>query len=140
MAEYLAKAIVSDGEGATKLIEVEVQHAQSDNDAVKVAKAVINSLLVKTAIFGQDPNWGRILAAVGYSGACLNVQKVDLYLKEKIVSDGQPLPFSRERVRDYLKNSKEIKIIIDLKIGKGQARAWGCDLTYEYVKINTKYS
>ncbi|MDD3539514.1 MAG: bifunctional glutamate N-acetyltransferase/amino-acid acetyltransferase ArgJ [Atribacterota bacterium] len=140
VAEYLAKAIVSDGEGATKLIEVEVQHARSDDDAVKAAKAVINSLLVKTAIFGQDPNWGRILAAVGYSGAWIEVQKVDLYLKEKIVSNGQPLAFSRERVRDYLKNSKEIKIIIDLKIGQGQARAWGCDLSYEYININTKYS
>jgi glutamate N-acetyltransferase/amino-acid N-acetyltransferase len=140
IAEYLAKEIVRDGEGATKLVEVEVQHALSRSDAEKAAKAVINSLLVKTAIFGHDPNWGRILAAVGYSGAEIEMQKVDLYLKEKIVSDGQPLLFSKEIVRKYLEESPEIKIVIDLKIGEGKATAWGCDLTYGYIDINTKYN
>lgn len=95
VAEYLAKYIAKDGEGATKMIEVEVKNALSFAEAKKVAKAVINSPLVKTAIFGKDPNWGRILAAVGYSGAEVVPGKVDLYLKEKIVENGQPLTFSR---------------------------------------------
>ncbi len=140
VAEYLAKCIVKDGEGATKMIEVEVQNAVSFREAKKVAKAVINSPLVKTAVFGKDPNWGRILAAVGYSGVEMITDKVDLYLKEKIVEDGQPLKFSKQALHKYLKLSNEIKILIDLKMGKESATAWGCDLTYDYVKINTKYS
>ncbi len=140
VAEYLAKCIVKDGEGATKMIEVEVQNAVSFGEAKKVAKAVINSPLVKTAVFGKDPNWGRILAAVGYSGAEVMPDKVDLYLKEKIVEDGQPLKFSKQALHKYLKLSNEIKILIDLKMGKERATAWGCDLTYDYVKINTKYN
>lgn len=140
VAEYLARCIAKDGEGATKMIEVEVQNAVSFEEAKKVAKAVINSPLVKTAVFGKDPNWGRILAAVGYSGAEVLPDKVDLYLKEKIVEDGQPLKFSRQEVRKYLESSDEVKIIIDLKMGEVNATAWGCDLTYDYVKINTKYN
>ena len=138
--EYLAKCIAKDGEGATKMIEVEVKNALSFTEAKKVAKAVINSPLVKTAIFGNDPNWGRILAAVGYSGAEVVADKVDLYLKEKIVENGQPLKFSRQNIHEYLDSSNEIKIVIDLKMGEENATAWGCDLTYDYVKINTKYS
>jgi len=138
--EYLAKCIAKDGEGATKMIEVEVKNALSFVEAKKVAKAVINSPLVKTAIFGNDPNWGRILAAVGYSGAEVVADKVDLYLKEKIVENGQPLKFSRQNIHEYLGSSKEIKIVIDLKMGEENATAWGCDLTYDYVKINTKYN
>jgi glutamate N-acetyltransferase/amino-acid N-acetyltransferase len=140
VAEYLAKCIAKDGEGATKMIEVEVQSAISFGEAKKVAKAVINSPLVKTAIFGKDPNWGRILAAVGYSGAEVVPNKVDLYLKEKIVEDGQPLKFSRQKLHEYLESFDEIKITIDLKMGEVNATAWGCDLTYDYVKINTKYN
>jgi glutamate N-acetyltransferase/amino-acid N-acetyltransferase len=140
VAEYLAKCIAKDGEGATKMIEVKVQNAVSFGEAKKVAKAVINSPLVKTAVFGKDPNWGRILAAVGYSGAEVMPDKVDLYLKEKIVEDGQPLKFSKQKIHEYLESSDEIKIIIDLKMGEVNATAWGCDLTYDYVKINTKYN
>ncbi|MBA3063774.1 MAG: bifunctional glutamate N-acetyltransferase/amino-acid acetyltransferase ArgJ [Atribacteria sp.] len=140
VAEYLAKCIAKDGEGATKMIEVEVQNAVSFGEARKVAKAVINSPLVKTAVFGEDPNWGRILAAVGYSGAEVVPDKVDLYLKEKIVENGQPLTFSRQKLHEYLESSDEVKIIIDLKMGEVNATAWGCDLTYDYVKINTKYN
>ena len=140
LAKYLAKCIAKDGEGATKMIEVEVQNAVSFGNARKVAKAVINSPLVKTAVFGKDPNWGRILAAVGYSGAEFMPDKVDLYLKEKIVENGQPLKFSRQKLHEYLESSDEIKIIIDLKMGEVNATAWGCDLTYDYVKINTKYN
>ena len=140
VVEYLAKCIAKDGEGATKMIEVEVKNALSFVEAKKVAKAVINSPLVKTAIFGNDPNWGRILAAVGYCGAEVVADKVDLYLKEKIVENGQPLKFSRQNIHEYLGSSKEIKIVIDLKMGEENATAWGCDLTYDYVKINTKYN
>jgi glutamate N-acetyltransferase/amino-acid N-acetyltransferase len=140
VAEYLARCIAKDGEGATKMIEVEVQNAISFGEAKKVAKAVINSPLVKTAVFGKDPNWGRILAAVGYSGAEVMPDKVDLYLKEKIVEDGQPINFSRQKIHEYLESSNEVKIVIDLKMGEVNATAWGCDLTYDYVKINTKYS
>jgi len=140
VTEYLAKCIARDGEGATKMIEVEVKNALSFTEAKKVAKAVINSPLVKTAIFGRDPNWGRILAAVGYSGGEVVPDKVDLYLKEKIVENGQPLNFSRQKIHEYLESSDEIKIIIDLKMGQESATTWGCDLTYDYVKINTKYS
>ena len=140
VTEYLAKCIVKDGEGATKMIEVEVKNALSFAEAKNVAKAVINSPLVKTAIFGEDPNWGRILAAVGYSGVEVIPDKVDLYLKEKIVENGQPLNFSRQKVYEYLESSDEVKIIIDLKMGEESATAWGCDLTYDYVKINTKYN
>ena len=122
------------------MIEVEVKNALSFAEAKKVAKAVINSPLVKTAIFGNDPNWGRILAAVGYSGAEVIPDKVDLYLKEKIVENGQPLNFSRQKIIEHLESSDEIKIIIDLKMGEESATVWGCDLTYDYVKINTKYS
>ncbi|MCK4241596.1 MAG: bifunctional glutamate N-acetyltransferase/amino-acid acetyltransferase ArgJ, partial [Candidatus Atribacteria bacterium] len=111
VAEYLAKCIAKDGEGATKMIEVEVKNALSFAEVKKVAKAVINSPLVKTAIFGKDPNWGRILAAVGYSGAEVIPDKVDLYLKEKIVENGQPLTFSRQEIHKYLDSSDEIKII-----------------------------
>ena len=140
VTEYLAKCIVKDGEGATKMIEVEVKNALSFAEAKNVAKAVINSPLVKTAIFGEDPNWGRILAAVGYSGVEVIPDKVDLYLKEKIVENGQPLNFSRQKVYEYLESSDEVKIIIDLKMGEESATAWGCDLTSDYVKINTKYN
>jgi len=140
ITEHLAKEIVSDGEGATKLIEVEVRNACSQEDAKNTAKAVIDSLLVKTAIFGQDPNWGRILVAVGYSGANIDISKLDLFLEEKIVENGQPISYSKKKVREYLKNSREIKMIIDLKIGEEHATAWGCDLSYEYIKINTKYN
>ncbi len=140
VAEYLARSIAQDGEGATRLVEAEVRHALSDDDAEKAARAVIDSMLVKAAIFGRDPNWGRILAAVGYSGATIDTEKVDLFLKEKIVENGQPIPFSKQEIKEYLDSSEEVKIIVDLKLGKGHATAWGCDLTYDYVKINTQYN
>ncbi|KUK55598.1 MAG: Arginine biosynthesis bifunctional protein ArgJ [Atribacteria bacterium 34_128] len=113
VAKYLARCIAKDGEGATKLIEAEVKNAISFEEAKKVAKAVINSPLVKTAIFGKDPNWGRILAAVGYSGAEVMPDKVDLYLKEKIVENGQPLKFSpnarNDKIPSVIARSKATK-------------------------------
>jgi glutamate N-acetyltransferase/amino-acid N-acetyltransferase len=117
---YLAKEMARDGEGATKLIEVEVKHAATQADAIKAAKAVAGSPLVKTAVHGADPNWGRVAAAVGYSGA--EVDPDTMVIKMLALS------------------SKEPKIHVDLKKGKFEAVAWGCDLTKGYIDINTKYN
>ncbi|MHB8172066.1 MAG: bifunctional glutamate N-acetyltransferase/amino-acid acetyltransferase ArgJ [Thermincolia bacterium] len=135
----LAKAIARDGEGATKLVEIRVQNAPSNNDAIKAAKAIATSSLVKTAIFGSDANWGRIICAVGYSGANFDPDRVDIYLgDEKMAEDGCGLNFSEERAKEIL--DKEVVVItVDLKIGCYMATAWGCDLTYDYVKINGAY-
>ncbi|WP_423793064.1 bifunctional ornithine acetyltransferase/N-acetylglutamate synthase [Methanocaldococcus indicus] len=143
--DYLAKKIVEDGEGATKLVEVVIKNAKNVDDAKKAGKAVINSLLVKTALFGNDPNWGRILAAVGYSGAdfkdidiILSNYKEDVYL----VKNNEPLAVGGEilkKAENIIKN-KKIKIIIDLKVGDVEEKFYGCDLSYEYVKINAEYT
>ncbi|ERM91707.1 ornithine acetyltransferase [Caldanaerobacter subterraneus subsp. yonseiensis KB-1] len=139
----LAKLIAKDGEGATKLIEVNVINAKTENDARLAAKAIVNSNLVKTAIFGEDANWGRILAAVGYSGADFDVDKVDIYLKSakgevKVCENGGYVHFDEGMAKEILKG-KEIFIIVDMKAGEFMAASWGCDLTYDYVKINGSY-
>ncbi|MDI3533659.1 MAG: glutamate N-acetyltransferase / amino-acid N-acetyltransferase [Thermosediminibacterales bacterium] len=135
----LAKAIVRDGEGATKFIEVEVKGAETFEDAKTVAMAVANSNLVKTAFFGEDANWGRIVCAAGYSGANVVPEKLDLFVKDfKLVENGTPTDYSEEEVSEYLKN-KELKITIDLGLGNQKATAWTCDLSYDYVKINGSY-
>ena len=135
----LAKQIARDGEGATKLIEVWVKGAPSEVDAKKAAKAVILSSLVKSAIFGTDANWGRIVCAVGYSGASVDPDQVDIYLGDlQMMENGMPLKFDEDAAKAYLQES-EIRITIDLKVGGAQAVAWGCDLTYDYVRINADY-
>jgi len=135
----LAKAIARDGEGATKLVEIRVKNAPSTGDAVKAAKAIATSSLVKTAIFGADANWGRIIAAVGYSGANFDPDRVDIYLgDEKMAENGCGLDFSEERAKAILED-EVIIITVDLKIGSSEATAWGCDLSYDYVKINAAY-
>lgn len=135
----LAKLIARDGEGATKLIEVTVKGALSEEDARKVAKSVVGSSLVKTAIYGSDANWGRILAAVGYSGVIINPQLIDTSIGPiTMLKDGQPLDFSEAEAKDYLQEDT-IHIDIDLKLGEQTGKAWGCDLTYDYVKINASY-
>ncbi len=135
----LAQKIARDGEGATKLIEVEVKQAASIEVARKVAKAVISSNLVKTAIYGADANWGRIICAVGYSGASINPDLVDVYLGDiQVVKASFPVPFSEEEALAYLKQDK-VRIGINLHHGDEQAIAWGCDLTYDYIKINASY-
>ena len=135
----LSKEIAGDGEGATKLVEVKVVNAATVNDARLVAKAVAASNLVKTAIFGSDANWGRIICAAGYSGAEFDPGKVDIYLgNEQVARDGKGLEFSEENASEIL-SQKEVKILIDLKTGTETATAWGCDLTYDYVKINGSY-
>jgi len=135
----LAKLIVRDGEGATKFIEVNVTGAADDADAKKAAKAIANSNLVKTAFFGQDANWGRIVAAAGYSSAEVDKDKVDVYYgDEKLLESGQPVEYDAAKVDEVLK-AKDIKIKVDLNLGKGSARVWTCDFSYDYVKINAEY-
>lgn len=139
----LAKMMAKDGEGASKLVEVQVKHAPSEEDAIKAAKAVVSSSLVKSAMFGEDANWGRILCAVGYSGAAINPDLVDIWLEsaagvEKMADKGRGLAFDEENARKVL-HEKEITVIIDLNSGAADATAWGCDLTYDYIKINADY-
>lgn len=135
----LAKMIAKDGEGATKLIETKVTGAVSDEEARKVAKSVVGSPLVKTAVFGCDANWGRIIAAVGYSGAAVDPEKIKIYIGDTVVvEEGEPIPFSEERLMAYLKQH-EVKFSVELNQGTGQGTAWGCDLTYDYVQINATY-
>ncbi len=136
---HLARAIAADGEGATKLIEVNVTGAPTTVDAKKAAMAVVKSPLVKTAVFGADANWGRIFCAVGYSGAEFDVTRVAIRLGEiPVLQDGSPLAFDEELARGYLEG-KEIKVNIDLGSGGRSATAWGCDFSYDYVKINGSY-
>ena len=139
VAEDLAKAIARDGEGATKLIEVEVDGAISDEEARKIAKTVVGSPLVKTAVFGCDANWGRIIAAVGYSGATVDPEKITIKIGgATMVENGEPIKFSEEELVEILKQS-EVKIYVSLEVGEGHGYAWGCDLTYDYVQINASY-
>lgn len=139
VTEHLAKAIARDGEGATKLVEVTVSGAESDRSAQRIVKTVIGSSLVKTAMFGADANWGRIIAAVGRAGERINPQTVDIYLGDiAMMKQSTPLAFDEDEAAAYLKED-DIRISIALHIGEGQATGWGCDLSYEYVRINAAY-
>ncbi|MBI2328194.1 MAG: bifunctional glutamate N-acetyltransferase/amino-acid acetyltransferase ArgJ [Chloroflexi bacterium] len=136
---HLARAIARDGEGATRLIEVTVAGAISVTDARLAARTIVSSPLVKTAVHGADPNWGRIMAALGRSGAEVMESKIDLYLGDiSVVKGGRPLPFSEQNVIRVLKQS-EVPIRLDLNLGTASATAWGCDLSEEYVAINSQY-
>lgn len=139
----LAKMIAKDGEGATKLIECIVSNCKSEKDAEILSKSVINSPLVKTAIFGSDANWGRVLCALGYSGVNINPDKVNLSFKSsvgevEVCKDGMPLPFDEVKAKEILLKD-EIQILISMNSGKYSSKAWGCDLSYDYVKINGDY-
>ena len=141
--EQLAKAIAGDGEGATALLEVEVVGAADKEQAKKISKSVVCSNLTKTAVAGHDANWGRILCAMGYAGVSFVPEQVDLFLESaagtiQILSDGVALPYSEEKATEILSEEK-VKILADLKLGDGKATAWGCDLSYDYVKINADY-
>jgi len=139
VAQTLAKMIARDGEGATKLIEVEVKGATSKEAARRLSKAVVGSNLVKTAVFGCDPNWGRILCAAGYSGDLLDPDSMCVALGGiPIVQNGLPVPFDEHQVKAILRR-ETVHISIQLGDGDGDAVAWGCDLTYDYVKINASY-
>lgn len=140
---YLAKLIAKDGEGATKLIECKVVGAASEDEAATLAKSVIKSSLVKAACFGADANWGRIFCALGYSGVTIKVEKIDAAFESsegfiQVCRGGTPLPFDEKKAKLIL-TEPEIKIIVSLNDGKSTASAWGCDLSYEYVRINGDY-
>lgn len=137
--EQLAKAIARDGEGATKLIEVRVTGAASCEMARQTAKAVIGSNLVKTAVFGADPNWGRIICAVGYSGVPVQPDNVDIAIGGvPVVRHSFPVDYDEAKVAETMKHDPVV-IDVDLHQGKEEATAWGCDLTYDYVRINSSY-
>ncbi|KPB06464.1 bifunctional ornithine acetyltransferase/N-acetylglutamate synthase [Bacillus sp. CHD6a] len=139
VCQSLSQQIARDGEGATKLIEVQVNGAVTTDDAQVMAKTIVGSSLVKTAVFGQDPNWGRIVSAVGYSGIMINTEKIKLKIGPiLIVEEGMPVSFCEEEAKSYLKNEK-IEITVDLDAGNESATAWGCDLSYDYVRINASY-
>lgn len=139
----LSKGIAKDGEGATKLLTCHVKNACRIKDAKIVAKSVITSSLFKAAMFGKDANWGRILCAIGYCDASYDVDKIEVVLASQagnilVCQNGRGYPFSEEEALKIL-SEDEIEIFIDLHDGKSQATAWGCDLTYDYVKINGDY-
>ena len=137
---YLAKSIASDGEGASKLIEVTVSGAPSVAEARLAARTIVSSSLVKTAVYGNDPNWGRIIAAVGRSGVEVAESKIDLYIGGIcVVKGGRPLPFDKMSVVEVLKGN-EVSIGLGLNLGMASATAWGCDLSEEYVVINSQYT
>lgn len=141
--EFLAKKIAGDGEGATALFEVKIINAESKEQAVTLAKSIVTSSLTKAAIYGHDANWGRILCAMGYSGAQFDPEKVDLYFESKagkiqIIENGVAVNYSEEEATKIL-SEDAVTAIADVKMGDCTATAWGCDLTYDYIKINADY-
>ncbi len=139
----LAIAIVSDGEGAGKLIEAKVTGAETKDAARKIARSIISSSLVKTAVFGEDANWGRILCAAGYSGASFDPSKVSIQISSEggsidLMDAGKPIVFDEEKAKSVL-SEDTIQFVVALQAGGHEATAWGCDLSYEYVKINGEY-
>ena len=140
---YLCRRIAGDGEGATKLLECKVTGAADPATAKTVAKSVICSSLTKAAMFGADANWGRVLCAIGYSGAAVDVTKIDVAFRSPqgtvaVCQNGAGIPFSEEEAKRILLEN-EIEILVCLNAGSASATAWGCDLTYDYVKINADY-
>ncbi|XBD02097.1 bifunctional glutamate N-acetyltransferase/amino-acid acetyltransferase ArgJ [Pseudalkalibacillus hwajinpoensis] len=139
VCKQLAKMIAKDGEGATKLVEVHVSGAQTENGAKAIAKSIVGSSLVKTAIYGTDANWGRIVCAIGYSGESVEEDSLSISLGDiKVVDHGITTAFSEDEAKSYLEN-ESIHIYVDLDKGKEEATAWGCDLSYDYVRINASY-
>lgn len=141
--ETLAKMMAGDGEGATKLLEAKVVGAKTKEEAILLSKSVITSNLVKSAVFGNDANWGRIICALGYAGVEFDPEKVDLYIesvsgKLQLAKDGMTTDFDEE-VATKILSDKEVTAICDMHQGEATATAWGCDLTYDYVKINGDY-
>ncbi len=140
---YLCRKIAGDGEGATKLLECKVTGATDEKTAKTVAKSVICSSLLKAAMFGADANWGRVLCAIGYSGAEVDVNKIDVSFESSkgkldVCVNGAGIDFSEDKAKEILLE-KEIDILVELNSGEANATAWGCDLTYDYVKINGDY-
>ena len=144
----LAKKMARDGEGASKFIEANVRGAKTSDDAKLAAKSIITSPLFKSAVFGGDPNWGRIVSAIGYSGCDLNPDIVTIAIADEaecvdLVKNGEILAFKDTpylKTAEKIMQSKNIIVNIDMALGDGEATAWGCDLTYDYVKINAEYT
>jgi glutamate N-acetyltransferase/amino-acid N-acetyltransferase len=139
----LAKMIIKDGEGATKTLETTIQGAKTKDDARILCKSIINSNLVKTAFFGEDANWGRIICAMGYSGAYMNPDGLSLMIKSRfgsvrLVENGIPLHFNEELAAEVLKGNS-IEILVTLMDGEYDAKGWGCDMSYDYIRINGDY-
>jgi glutamate N-acetyltransferase/amino-acid N-acetyltransferase len=138
---HLAKSMARDGEGATKLIEVIVERAEDLAGARQAARTIAGSPLVKAAIHGNDPNWGRIVAALGRSGTRVREERLDVYLNDVcVMKQGCPTPFNKEEMKLALSKSDNVRIRLCLNLGDGQATAWGCDLSEEYVRINSRYT
>ncbi len=149
VCQYLAKAIARDGEGATCLIEVEVSGAPDNKAASQAARTIAGSSLVKSAVFGRDPNWGRIAAAAGRAGVKFHQDELTIKLGDiLLMENGQPLEFDRAAASDYIKQAAEgeylkgdtVSISVCIGVGSGKSVAWGCDLTYKYVEINAEYT
>lgn len=141
---HLAKLIVSDGEGASKFIQYEAINARDNKTAKKIVRAISSSSLVKTAMFGRDPNWGRIICAAGNAGTSFNYEKADLFLGDektqiKVLEAGSPLPYDRNYMKRLLRES-HLHIRLDLNRGKGEAKGWGTDLSTDYVLFNSVYT
>jgi glutamate N-acetyltransferase / amino-acid N-acetyltransferase len=140
VARSLAKQVVKDGEGATKFVEIEVRNARNPVEAKRAAMTVSKSSLVKTALFGEDANWGRIMAALGYSGVEMDEARTDIYIgKSKLVEKGLGQGKPADRDATLALKQREVHIIIDLHKGKASETVWTCDMSYEYVKINAAY-
>ena len=140
VCKKLAKKIATDGEGATKLLEITAKNAKTKEDAKLIAKAVVSSNLVKCAMFGNDPNWGRIMAAIGSTDANFEESKLDIHMQDHlIVQNGKEVSdFDGKKLSELLKADK-VKVVLNMKQGKSKATAYGCDMTYDYVKINTAF-
>jgi glutamate N-acetyltransferase/amino-acid N-acetyltransferase len=139
VARELAKEISRDGEGATRLVEVFVEGAASEEEAAALARSIVGSNLVKTAVFGEDANWGRVITAMGYSGVAFEPEGVDLWFGPvKVFSHGEPVPHEEAEANATLSGT-EVRITARLGDGNASATAWGCDLSYEYVSINGSY-
>ena len=137
---HLTRQLARDGEGASKLIIVELAGAANKADARVAARTIASSNLVKTAVYGADPNWGRLMMALGRSGAAVTEEKVDLFINGVcIMEQGKPIPFHREAVVALMRG-EEVTFRLDLHLGDGEATAWGCDLTEQYVIVNSAYT
>jgi glutamate N-acetyltransferase/amino-acid N-acetyltransferase len=140
ICRILAMQIARDGEGATKLVEAVVNGAQTKDEARVIGKTIVGSSLVKAAIFGADANWGRIVNAIGYSGVRVSPSSISIAIGPYVVvENGIPSFFSEEGASNYLKSNEWIQIFVNISEGKERATAWGCDLSYDYVKINASY-
>ncbi len=137
----LARAIAADAEGATHLITIEVEGLRDDREAYRVAKTVAESALVKTAIHGADPNWGRIVSAAGYAGIAFEEENLSLWLGDLLLYHaGVPQPFDAETASAYMKREHQIQLRLRFTLGPGRCTFWTCDLTQEYIRLNAEYT